>query len=192
MFQISLLDHLRITFGGVVHEYRAHSDVADRLTRRAWEVRIGELLLLGGALAANVTALVNRDPRYAVLSAVLVGGALVLFAIYVALNLESRVYAHRWCASRLWLIREKYRALLSEMQDDALTLDIVRARRDQLIEELHAIVEQAPAVDRATYRAARETLKVKADSVITDEEIDPFLPPSLRSTPPQQPPLAQH
>lgn len=187
MFQITLLDHLRITFGGVVHGYRAHMDVAERLTRRAWQLRIGQLLLLGGALAANVTAMVRIDPRYAVLSAVLLGVALAVFAIYVAINLESRIYAHRWCASRLWLIREKYRALLSEMKDGTLTEEGLRDRRDQLVDELHAIVEQAPLVDRPTYQSARQALGAADDTVMTDAEIDPFLPPSLRRPGPTAP-----
>jgi hypothetical protein len=180
MFQLTLLDHLRLTFGSVVHGYRAHSDIAMRLNRRAWQLRLGQLVLLGGALAANVTALVRSDPRYAVLGAVLIGAALVLFAIYVAIGLESRIYAHRWCASRLWLIRERHRALLSEMQDGTLTPEGVRKRRDQLMDELHAIVEQAPLVDRPAYQSARQALTAAADTGLTDEEIDPFLPPSLR------------
>jgi conflict system pore-forming effector with SLATT domain len=180
MFQITLLDHLRLSFGGVVHGYRAHAEIADRLTRRVWMFRIGELALLGGALAANIVALVRSDPRYAVLSAMLIGLALAVFAIYVAVSLESRIYAHRWCASRLWLIREKYRALLSEMRDGTLTLDDVRERRDALATEIHSITEHAPMVDRPTYLSARQALSAAADTALTDEEIDAFLPQSLR------------
>lgn len=181
MFQITLLDHLKLTFGGVVHGYRAHSEVANRLTRRAWHLRIAELVLLGGALAANVTALMRNNPQYAMLSALLLVCALVLFAVYIAVSLESRVYAHRWSASRLWLIREKYRALLSEMKDGTVTLDEVRSRRDELVSEIHAVVEQSPPVDRPTLEAARQTLTASDDTVLTNKEIDPFLPPSLRS-----------
>lgn len=181
MFQITLLDHLKLTFGGVVHGYRAHSEVADRLTRRAWQIRIAELVLLGGALAANVTALMRNNPQYAMLSALLLVCALVLFAVYIAVSLESRVYAHRWSASRLWLIREKYRALLSEMKDGTVTLDEVRSRRDDLVAEIHAVVEQAPVVDRPTLEAARQTLTAADDTALTSREIDPFLPPSLRT-----------
>ena len=184
MFQITLLDHLRMSFGGVVHGYRAHSQIAERLHRRVWQLRIGELVLLGGALAANITAVVRSDPRYAVVSAVVAGLALALFTLYVAVNLESRIYAHRWCASRLWLIREKYRALLAEMRDGTLTLDDVRERRDQLIAELHAVTEHAPLVDRPTYLSARQALSAAAETVLTDEEIDAFLPQSLRKASP--------
>lgn len=183
MFQITLLDHLRMSFGGVVHAYRAHAEFAARLNRRAWLMRIGELFLLGGTLAATVTAVVRSDPRYAVLAAVLAGVALVLFTLYLAINLESRIYAHRWCASRLWLVREKYRALLAEMRDGTLTIEAVRERRDRLIDDLHAITEHAPLVDRPTYLSARQALSAAEEAVLTDDEIDAFLPQSLRKQP---------
>ena len=182
MFQVTLLDHLRMSFGGVVHDYYAHSSLAARLHRRAWQLRIAEFLLLGGALAANIMALVRLNPKYAVLGALCGGAALALFAVYVAMNLESRIHAHRWCASRLWLVREKYRALLSEIRDGALSLDDVRDRRNVLTAELHAIVEHAPAVDRPAYLSARQALKVADERALSDEEIDAFLPESLRST----------
>jgi hypothetical protein len=184
VFQVTLLDHIRLSFGGVVHGYKAHSAIAQRLTQRLWMVRIGEMVLLAGALAAAITAAMRSDVRYVVLSAVLVGLALAVFTFYVAVNLESQIYAHRWCASRLWLIREKYRALLSEMRDGTITLETVRDRRDQLLTELHAITEHAPLVDRPTYQSARQALTAPADSALTDEEIDAFLPPSLRKVPP--------
>jgi hypothetical protein len=115
MFQVTLLDHIRLSFGGVVHSYKAHSELARRLTARLWQLRAAELALLAGALAAGITGIIQTDVRYVIASAVLCGFALALFTFYVAVNLESRIYAHRWCACRLWLVREKYRALLSEI-----------------------------------------------------------------------------
>lgn len=182
MFQVTLLDHIRLSFGGVVHSYRAHSEFAERLTRRLWQMRIAELLLLGGALAAAVVAAVRGELRYIVLAAVLSGSALALFTVYVAVNLEARIYAHRWCASRLWLIREKYRGLLSEVRDGVLDVDALRQRRDALLNELHAIDEHAPLLDRPVYQSARQSLSAAGEAVLSDEEIDRFLPQSLRKT----------
>ena len=180
MFQITLLDHIRLSFGGVIHAYKAHNAIAERLTRRLWQLRIGELLLLGGALAAAVTAAYRGDMRYAVASAVLSGAALALFTLYVAINMEARIYAHRWCASRLWLIRERYLALLSEMRDGVLSPEGVRERRDQLLAEQHAIDDHAPLIDRPTLQTARQALAGAAEAAFTDAEIDTFLPQSLR------------
>ena len=184
MFQVTLLDHIRLSFGGVVHSYKAHSELARRLTQRLWQLRTAELVLLTGALAASIAGILKGDARYVVLSAVLTGLALALFTFYVAASIESRIYAHRWCASRLWLIREKYRALLSEMRDGTITLETVRDRRDQLLTELHAITEHAPLIDRPAYQSARDALSAMSESALTDEEIDRFLPPSLRKVEP--------
>lgn len=180
MFQITLLDHLRLSFGGAIHAYKAHLALAERLNRRLWQIRIGELVLLGGAVAAALTAAYRGEMGYAVLAAVLSGAALALFALYVAVNLEARIYAHRWCASRLWLTREKYRALLSEIRDEMLSPEAVRERRDQLLNEMHAVDDHAPLIDRPTYQSARQALSTAAETALTDEEIDAFLPQSLR------------
>ncbi len=182
MFQVTLLDHIRLSFGGVVHSYRAHTEFAERLSRRVWYLRLGELTLIGGALAAAIASAIRGDMRWAVVAAVLSGIALALFTIYVAVNLEARIYAHRWCAARLWLIREKYRALLSEVRDGVLDLDALRLRRDALLQELHSIDEHAPMLDRPVYQSARQSLATADEAVLSDEEIDRFLPQSLRKT----------
>ena len=180
MFQITLLDHLRLSFGGAIHAYKAHAELAERLTRRLWQIRIGELVLLAGAMGAALTAAYRGQARFAVVAAVLSGAALAMFAVYVAINLEARINAHRWCASRLWLMREKYRALLSEMRDGMLTPEAVRERRDQLFTEMQALDDHAPLIDLPTYQSARQALATSAEAVLTDEEIDRFLPQSLR------------
>lgn len=180
MFQVTLTDHIRLSFGGVVHGYKAHSELARRLTTRVWQLRAGQLGLLAGSLASSIAGILTGDSPYVVASAVLTGLALAFFAFYVAAGLESRISAHRWCASRLWLIREKYRALLSEMRDGTLSLETVRDRRDQLLLELHAIGEHAPLVDRPAYQSARAALSAIPEEPLTDEEIDRFLPQSLR------------
>ena len=120
------------------------------------------------------------DARYALLAAVLSGIALAMFAVYIAINLEARINAHRWCASRLWLMREKYRALLSEMRDGMLSPEEVRERRDRLFSEMQALDDHAPLVDLPTYQSARQALATSTEAVLTDEEIDRFLPQSLR------------
>ena len=110
-------------------------------------------------------------------SAVLAGLALAVCAFSIALNLPSRVYAHRWCASRLWLIREAYIELLSEAQDGSLAPETVHDRREQLVKDLHGVIEHAPLLDRQTYARARRA--AGSGRPLTDSEIDAILPPSL-------------
>ncbi|HEX6974622.1 MAG TPA: SLATT domain-containing protein [Vicinamibacterales bacterium] len=177
MFQVTQLDLLRVGFAGAVHEYEGHLAAAQRLSTRLLQIQVGELVLMAAALGFSVTAFLRLDVKYVVASALFAGVALATFAIYVALNLPSRIYAHRWCASRLWLIRERYMELLSEVHDGVLTPEGIHARHDQLVREIHAVVEHAPMLDRATYSMARQT--ASSGKPLTDNEINAILPPSL-------------
>jgi len=180
MFQMTLLDHIRLTFGQVVHRYKAHVRSAERLSRWIWQVRAIVLVLTGGTLAAAVTAVETAGGPYDRVTAVLAALALVAYAVSVSLQLEARLYAHRWCASRLWLIREQYYALIAEITDGVVDLDQARARRDALMKELHAVYKHAPLADRVVYQSARDSLRMADDAALADEEIDRFLPVSLR------------
>ena len=53
-------------------------------------------------------------------------------------------------------------------------------RRDSLMTTLHHIYGQAPPADQAAYQSARESLGTLDESVLSDEEIDRFLPRSLQ------------
>ena len=45
MFQLSLVDHIRLSFGHVVYSYRAHAQVAERLALRGAQMRAAILTL---------------------------------------------------------------------------------------------------------------------------------------------------
>ncbi len=182
MFQVTQLELLRIGFAGVVQEYDAHRAAAGRLAQRTLQVQIGELALIAFSLAASVMAFLRLDVKYVLASAIFAGVALVVFAFHVALNLPSRMYAHRWCASRLWLIREAYVELLSEAQDGSLAPEVVHDRREVLVRDTHAVIEHAPLLDRQAYARARHA--AGSGKPLTDAEIDAILPPSLHKPAP--------
>ena len=75
--------------------------------------------------------------------------AIVLLARLV-FDFEASVSAHRSCSTRLWHIREQYRALLADLKDETLTLDAARDRRDALMATLRDVYERAAPADRAT------------------------------------------
>ena len=95
-------------------------------------------------------------------------------------DFDRSAKAHAACASRLWLIRERYRGLLSDLQDGITDVDAARQQRDVLMEELHGIYASAPPADQQTYRTVGETINTTDDGALTDEEIDLFLPKSLQ------------
>jgi hypothetical protein len=180
MFQLSVVEHIRLSFGDVVCSYKAHTSAAEKLARQAWQMKTTVLALLGGAVITGTSAIVGTARAFSIVAAVMVGIAFVAYASYLALDFDPRVYAHRSCAARFWLLCEKYRALLTEIHDGVLQTEEVKDRRDALIREVHSVYEQAPLADRDAYRLAKRALSSPQEHTLSDAEIDRFLPHSVQ------------
>ena len=178
MFQLSLVDHIRLSFGHVVNTYRAHSRVAGRLARRAWQLRLALVTLTAASTASTLLAL-NGDRRFQLAAAGISAATFALYATSAALDLEARAYAHRSCSARLWALCEKYRALLAEVHDGLIDVHAVTERRDALLREVQGIYEYALPADRDAYQIAGEAVS-GSGGWLSDQALDRFLPPSLR------------
>ena len=180
MFQLSVVDHIRLSFGDVVCSYKAHTSIAEKLARQSWLMKMTVLGLLGVGVVASTTAIVGTARAFEIVAAVAIGLAFLGYATFVALDFDPRVYAHRSCAARFWLLCEKYRALLTELQDGVLQPEDLRERRDVLIREVHNVYEQAPLADRGAYHLAKQALSSTQAHTLSDAEIDRFLPHSVQ------------
>ena len=89
---------------------------------------------------------------------------------------------HRQAAADIWLVREKYLSLLTDLRAGALSLDDIRNTRDTLLAELHASYKGAPSTDFKAYKKAQKALKELADMTFSNAEIDSFLPTELKRT----------
>jgi hypothetical protein len=178
MFQLSVVDHIRLSFGHVVFGYRAHSRAAGRLALRAWQLRVTLMILTGASTASAVIALYG-DRRFQIAAAVIAGVAFALYATSAALDLDARAYAHRACAARLWAVCERYRALLAEAHDGLLDIAAVTEKRDALQRDVQAVYEHGLPVDRDAYQIAGQAVS-DSGAWLSDQALDQFLPRSLR------------
>jgi hypothetical protein len=181
MFQLTLVDHLRMTFGHIVYQHRAHAQIAYSRSRWNRGLRAFEALLMIGAAVTALGAVFGRGYAYELGTAVLAILAVICLVLHFAFDLERTAQAHAACATRLWHIRERYRALLSDLSDGAVDLDTVRRRRDDLATELRGVYESSPPADPQAYQTAAEEIATGDERSLTDEEIDRFLPKSLQS-----------
>jgi hypothetical protein len=179
MFHLSLVDHIRVSFGSVVSAYEGHAGAAARLARLAWYAKVTILLIVGLSAGASLAA-VLRGGWYTIAAPIVGGLAFVVCALYLAIDPEKRVYAHRSTAARLWLICEKFRALLAEIHDQLIDVPAIAHRRDALLKEVAEMFELAPPADRTTYVIAKTTLRGAHGGGYSDEQLDQFLPVSLR------------
>jgi hypothetical protein len=180
MFELTLLDHLRLTFGHVVYRHKAHTHLAWSRARWSRWLKAAEALLMIVVLVTALAAAFGNGRGYMVFSAVLAALALVPLVVQLAIDLDGSARVHHACASALWPMRERYRAVMSDLRDGAIDIETARRQRDLLIEQLHAIYENAPPAEAHAYQKAAEAIAVANEPPLTDEEIDLFLPKSLQ------------
>ena len=180
MFRLSVVDHVRLNFGHVVQNYTVHAKAAERLAGLAMKTRIGVLVLMALATAVMLVSLLQPARQYQVIGTVLAGVATIAYAVYVGFGVEGRVWAHRVCAHRLWIMCEKYRALLAEIRDGLVNQAEILRRRDDLTAQTHAVYEQPFSMEQGGFETVRQLPMGAEGAPLSDEQIDRFLPDSLR------------
>ena len=178
MFSLTLLDHLRLTFSQVVERHKAHMNTAQSHARWSRRLRGSEALLIGGVTIAAIGAASGDGRAFGVVAAVLAGAALIILLVHLTFDFEASAQAHATCSAHLWHIRERYRALLSDLHDGVLDVAEARLRRDKLMEELRIVYEKTPISQLKDYQAARRPTEASDGSEIADEDVKLF-PPKL-------------
>jgi len=155
MFSLKVIDHVRLESERVAQNYTVHAAAAERIVVAVTVFRIGLVILLTLAASAEVgNVLFPRtvSPALAIGAGML---ALAGFAVYGALGLEASLFAHRAFAHRLWLVAERYEALLSEVNDGLVDPQLLARRRDELIAEVDTIYRFAFGVNHAAHERLR-------------------------------------
>lgn len=164
MFSLTVIDHIRLDSDHVAQNYTVHARGAERLAGAAFTFRIVIASLLTVATAAAIAGLLLPGRQYQIATIAASALALVAFAIYAIVGLETRVTAHRLFAHRLWLVAEQFRSLLAEVNDGLVDTGTLMRRRDDLIHELHGIYEHGFGVDQPAHETARLPDLPKHDS----------------------------
>jgi len=172
---------LRECYGRVVYTHKTHEKCADILLSLHKRIKFWQIAL--SALVTGGIASTFCDDWRVVTTAV----TAVLSTILLALNSYTKDYdlgeiaqKHRQAAADIWLIREKYLSLLTDLRAGALPLEDLRKNRDALLEDLHATYKGVPSTNYKAYKEAQTALKEMEDMTFSDAEIDAFLPKELR------------
>ena len=126
--------------------------------------------------------LLGDDTLFAVAGSVI---ATLLFGISAYsknYNLGEIAERHRQAANELWVVREQYVSLLTDLRCSAISVSDARIERDRLVQELSEIFRGSPNTNAKAYRAAQKALQNEEELTFSDEEIDKFLPAALRKS----------
>lgn len=154
---------IRECYGRVVYSHKTHEKCADILLSRLGHIKFGQI----------------------VLSALTTGG--ILSTVLLVLNAYTKDYdmgeiaqKHKQAASDMWIIREEFLSLLTDIKIGDVSLDKIRERRDTLTKELHVAYAGSPNTNYQGYKKAQEALQKLEDMTFSNAEIDAFLPQELK------------
>jgi hypothetical protein len=170
---------VRECYGRVVYSHKTHEKCADILLSRLSSIKLWQIILSSITTAGFLAAIFGAGPVGATVGVVVSTALLVLNAYTKNYDLGALAQKHRQAAADLWLIREKYLALITDLRIGKESLEKVSARRDALLEDLHGAYTGAPSTTFASYRKAQKALQEQEEMTFSDEEIDAFLPKEL-------------
>jgi hypothetical protein len=165
MFSLTLRDHLHVTFGQIVEQHQSHARKAFAHARWGRRLRGVEALLMGVVCIAAVSAAFTQGRITTIAAAVTAGAALLVLLVHLAFDFDGSARAHAEMTNRLWHIRERYRALLSDLQEGVVELGAARARRDALMDELQQIYRSGPMSPSDAHPGATEDATKKSEPV---------------------------
>jgi hypothetical protein len=158
MFQLESADYVRLTYESLRQAYEAHAEAAARLSRFSSYFRLVTLGLSGTAAVLAAIA-ISSGWLVQLAAAVAATGAFATCAAYVAYDQQPRIYGHRASAARIWVIVEKYRALIADLDAGTVDARTLHERRNALLYEASEIFERAAPDDRFTFDIARRALR---------------------------------
>lgn len=179
-YDLSLEDQVRECFGRVVYTHKTHERMADRFFATLNWYKTAQIALTALTSAGAIGVLFTSE-TWIEFATVIVS----FFTLFVSTYLKNfdpgaASQKHRNTAAKLWNVRECYFSLLTDLPH--LSRDVASERRDELQAELAALYIGAPRTDGKAYTEAQDRLKNIEDMTFTDDEIDTFLPNSLKRT----------
>lgn len=171
---------LRECFGRVVYSHKTHEKCADILLARLSLIKFWQILLSALTTGGFIAAVFDAG-KVATVAGVVVSTTLLALNAYAKnYNLGELAQKHRQAGADLWIIRERYLSLITDLHIGEKSIEALQAERDALLGSLHAVYAGAPNTTDTGYKKAQEALQQLEDMTFSDAEIDAFLPDELK------------
>jgi len=173
---------IRELYGRVAYTHKTHEKMAEKEASLQSRIKLTQIVLSAIATSGAIGVIVTDAAAAKVITALFAVATLGVSTYVKDIDPGALAQKHRQTASDLWNIREASLSLLTDIRDDALSLEGLKGRREDLQKRLHEIYKLAPHTDGDAYAKAQKALKHNEDLTFSDGEIDVFLPGPLRRT----------
>lgn len=167
-------------YGKLAYSHKTQEKAKDINCCFACLVKWLNVILVGATTVSATYTFLVSPARANVVTAGLATFSLMFVIAQLSFDPEAKARAHKSCADKLWLLRENYLNLISDMAVGTITSQTAIEKRDRLTEELFKVYEDAPVAGGFAYFLARKALKVKKELTFSSKELDQLLPEALR------------
>lgn len=171
---------LREAYGRVTYTYTAHLKLMNRLDQKNKCLKSVQITLSAITTGGFLGTLIFDERILTFIAGLVSAISLGLNLYFKDFKLAEESKQHQIASDKLWLIREKYIALLTDLE--TLSLDEIALERNQLRDETHAIYMESPKTDSKSYSEAQNALKNEEEQFFEEEELDRMLPKHLRKS----------
>lgn len=169
------------SLGNVIYSQKTQEMASLRKGKCSTIIKWINIILVGLVLLALFLQIFNPTEKIYLYIGIGITIFEVLF-LMVQLNFsaEKDAIEHKNTAKKLWLMREKHLNLLTDIKNETYVSETLSKKRDALTLELNQVYEQAPQTSNKDYLKAGIALNGNEKPRADDEEMDNFLPESLR------------
>ncbi len=175
-----LESQLRECYGRVVYSHKTHEKCADILLTRLSRIKLLQIALSVTTTGSFIAILLGEDKLGTIVGTILSAMLLCLNAYTKDYDLGEIAQKHKQAGSDLWLIREQYLSLITDLHIGHKAMNEIQLERDSLLTSLHSVYVGAPSTTIRAYKDARNALQNNEEMTFSDQEIDSFLPVELR------------
>lgn len=174
------LQVIRESFGRVLYTHKTHEKDRERLATLGTISKWVNICLSGVTFGGIVATVGTKDTSWLVVSLILSTLSAGFAVFQMSFDPLKKAAGHRAAAKQLLGIRNQYLHLMADIVDGSLAASEIRDRRDQLEKEAVDAYAVAPDTSPRAYEQAQASLQIQEDMTFSDDELNRFLPISLR------------
>ena len=175
-----LEDTARTSFAGVVWSHKIQEKQADICCQKF--KRLETIRIIASALTSGgIIGLVFVDGLWLKLTSSLISLIVVVIsAFFKSFSIQELCTVHKKAAHTLLALRDKYQHLIMEIRIGTRSFDELNHDYSELEKEKHQAYSDSPNTSDKAVELASKALKINGDNTYTGDEINSFLPKSLR------------
>lgn len=175
-----LLDEVRQHFVSVVWTHKIQEKQSDIYHEKYNKIEFANIFF-SALSASGILAAVFHDVAWIKILTACISFASLFCAAYLkSFNLKEKEIINKNYANKFAIIRNKLVHVIAEIRKKNKDVEEITSDYETILAEINDLFVNAPMTTSKAVNKARIALNISMDYTNTDEEIDKFLPPSLR------------